>query len=199
ALVVRRSESSDHHSLSKLCTSQFRPANLAGAGLWQLREELDFSRILVRSKLAPHEILELFLEVVRRAIHFVENDKGLGYHPVQLIRRCNNGSLRDCRMLKKYSFDLRGCDLEPSANNDVVHSALILEETFTVADVNVARYIPSLPHIFLLLIRQAYVAAAGGPLHGKQAGLAVAQGFETLFIDDHRLIPRNHLTCCAGT
>src|SRR5262245_6833491 len=64
ALVVRRSESSDHHSLSQLCTSQFRPANLAGAGLWKFCEELDFSRIFVWSKLAPHKILKLFLELV---------------------------------------------------------------------------------------------------------------------------------------
>src|SRR5262249_5427421 len=109
----------------------------------------------VWSKLAPHKILKLFLELVRRAIHVVEDDKRFGYHSVQLIRRCNNSSFRNCGMLKKHSFDLRSCDFVAAANNDVVHSALILEKTFTVADVNVPRYIPSLPHILLLLIGEA--------------------------------------------
>src|SRR5215510_8395893 len=183
----------------ELRPSQFGPANFARAGLWQFRNELDFSRIFVPGKFLTHEILQLFLQIVRRLMLAVNNDERLRNHSVQFVRGSNNRGLQHTRMLKQYAFNFQSSDIDASTNDHVVVSALIMKESVTIANVDIAWNIPALPNVLLLIILQMQVTAPGGSLDCKKSRLTIRRRLHCFLIDNLGNVTGNCFSCCTRT
>src|SRR5215470_12691005 len=67
-----------------------------------------------------------------------------------------------------------------------------MEEAVTVADINIAGNVPTLPNVILLTIGHPQIPAASGPLYGKEAGFAIRYSLHTFLVNHYRLITRNH-------
>ena len=172
--------------------------DLPGCCAWQPSHKFHGARIFVGSNLGLHILLKHAPGSIVGLGTVAQHHKGLGDLATFMVRNTDYGALQHVRVAEQGRLDLRPGNLIAGTDNQVIGAGHVPEISLLVHAIGIAGNVPSVLHIFLLLLRSIEIAAAGRTTHGKPSD-GVRGRRIALVVDYHCLISRDRLAGCSRT
>src|ERR1700730_6601409 len=147
--------------------AQLEALDLAGLGARQGRDELDRPGIFIRGDLGLGEILNILDQRLARHAAGAEHDECFYDLAAAGVGGAHNGAFQHLGVIEQRGFHLGTRDVVAGADDHVVGARVVPVVALGVLAIGIARQVPTVPHVFLLLLEVVEIAATRGAADSK--------------------------------